>query len=88
MSERIHLSGSLKRKLQTQCIEKEKLLPRISAFFNRNAPENNSSLSTTSVKSTPAETTDFVSRLIFHVYNSSNKIKVVLKFKTKMINVF
>jgi len=66
------LCGSLKRKFKTQCIEKEKLLPQISAFFNKDAPENNSNLSTASVKSTPSETTDFVNRLIFLVYNSSN----------------
>jgi hypothetical protein len=62
MSKRVHLSGSLKRKLKKQRIEKEKLLPRINDFLNRDALENNSSLSTT-VKSTPAETTDIVSSL-------------------------
>jgi len=35
MSKRVHLSGNLKRKLKSQRVEKEKSLPRISAFLNK-----------------------------------------------------
>jgi len=42
----LHLSGSLKRKLKTQRIEKKKLLPRINDFVDGNALADNSSLST------------------------------------------
>lgn len=83
MSKRVYLSGSLKRKLKKQRIEKEKLLPRINDFLNRDDLGNNSCISTT-VKSTPAETTDIVSSLIIVLkfYNSLNKINVILKCKT------
>lgn len=56
MSKRVYLSGSLKRKLKKQRIEKEKLLPQINDFLNRDDLGNNSCISKT-VKSTPAETT-------------------------------
>lgn len=69
MSKRVYLSGSLKRKLKKQRIEKEKLLPRINDFLNRGDLGNNSCISTT-VKSTPAETTDIVSSLLLPFYNS------------------
>jgi len=69
MSKRVYLSGSLKRKLKKQRIEKEKLLPRINDFLNRDDLRNNSCISTI-VKSTPAETTDIVSSLLLPFYNS------------------
>lgn len=52
MSKRVNLSRSLKRKLKTHRIEKEKLLPRISVIFSRDVSENNTSFST------PAKTID------------------------------
>lgn len=84
MSKRVHLSGSLKRKFKKQRIEKEKLLPRINNFLNRDNLENNSCLSTT-VKSTPAQTTDIVSSLMLPAYYSLNKINVLLKCKTELL---
>lgn len=87
MSKRVHLSGSLKRKLKKQRIEKEKLLPRINDFLNRDNLEINSCLCTT-VKSTHAETTDIVSSLMLPVYYSLkclNKINVILKRKTELL---
>lgn len=63
MSKRLHLSGSLKNKLKTQGIEKEKLFPSINVIFNRDDLEDNSYPSIT-VKSTLAETTD-ISKLKF-----------------------
>lgn len=68
MSKRVHLSGSLKRKLKSQRIEKEKSLPRISAFFNKDSCANDLSLNTTPMKSAPVETTDIVSKLFFPDY--------------------
>jgi hypothetical protein len=68
MSKRVHLSGSLNRKLKLQRIEKEKLLPQINNFFfNKDVLENNSCFRKT-MKSTSAETTD-VSNLKLSVYN-------------------
>jgi len=65
MSKRVHLSASLKRKLKSQRIEKEKSLPRINAFFSKDSFANDSSLSTTPMKSATAETTDIVRKLFF-----------------------
>lgn len=60
MSKRVHLSESLKRKLKSKSIEKEKLLPQIRALFNKDYFANDSSLSTTPMKSAPAETTEII----------------------------
>ena len=45
MSKRVYLSGNLKRKLKSQRVVKEKSLPRISAFLNKDSFSNDSSLS-------------------------------------------
>lgn len=65
MFKRLHLSGIVKRKLKSQGIEKEISFPRISGFLNKDSSANDSSLSTTSMKSAPAETIDIVSKLFF-----------------------